>query len=118
VISFLVTEPTPFGLNDLKLAVEVVRELRIPHGVVINCDGIGDDRVVKYCEEEDIPLLLSIPWSREIAEAYSRGIPITDVFPDLKGQLKSLFQEINGLIQERRAEVCSGMTIDRNIGEI
>jgi MinD superfamily P-loop ATPase len=104
---FLVTEPTPFGLNDLKLAIEVVRELRIPHGVIINCDGIGDDGVKKYCEEENIPLLLSIPWDRQIAEAYSKGIPATDVFPDLKGQLKSLFQEIKGLIQQKRVVVCN-----------
>ena len=104
----LVTEPTPFGLNDLKLAIEVVRELRIPHGVIINCDGIGDDGVKKYCEEENIPLLLSIPWDRQIAEAYSKGIPATDVFPDLKVRFKSLFQEIKGLIEQRKAVARNG----------
>jgi len=104
----LVTEPTPFGLNDLKLAVGVVKELKIPYGVVINCDGIGDDRVKTYCQEENIPLLLSIPWDRQIAEAYSRGIPATDVFPDLKVRLKSLFQEITGLIQQRKAVTYNG----------
>jgi len=103
----LVTEPTPFGLNDLKLAVGVVRELKIPHGVVINCDGIGDDRVKKYCQEENIPLLLSIPWRREIAEAYSKGIPAIDVYPVLKVHLNSLFHEINGFIQQRKAISCS-----------
>lgn len=104
---FLVTEPTPFGLNDLKLAVEVVRELKLPHGVIINCDGIGDDRIVTYCKEESIPLLLSIPYDRKIAEAYSRGIPVTNVYPDLKGKFKSLFLEIADLIRERKALVCS-----------
>jgi MinD superfamily P-loop ATPase len=103
---FLVTEPTPFGLNDLKLAVDVVRKLKIPYGVVINCDGIGDDRVKTYCQEEEIPLLLSIPWDRQIAEAYSKGIPATDVFPDLKVRLRFLFQEISGLIHNRKTVVC------------
>lgn len=100
----LVTEPTPFGLNDLKLAVDVVRDLKIPFGVIINCDGIGDDRVKKYCQEENIPLLLSIPWSREIAEAYSRGIPAVDVFPELKGEFHSLFHDIVGIVANKRAD--------------
>lgn len=99
----LVTEPTPFGLNDLKLAVDVVKELKIPFGVVINCDGIGDDRVKEYCQEENIPLLLSIPWSREIAEAYSRGIPAVEARPDLKEKFHSLFREITRIIENKRA---------------
>ena len=103
----LVTEPTPFGLNDLKLAIEVVRKLRIPHGVIINCDGIGDNGVKDYCEKENIPLLLSIPWDRQIAEAYSKGIPAVAVFPDLKERLRSLFQEITSLIHNRKAVVCT-----------
>jgi MinD superfamily P-loop ATPase len=98
----LVTEPTPFGLNDLKLAVDVVRELKIPFGVVINCDGIGDDRVKEYCQKENIPLLLSIPWSREIAEAYSRGIPAVEARPDLKEIFRSLFQEITRITESKR----------------
>jgi MinD superfamily P-loop ATPase len=99
----LVTEPTPFGLNDLTLAVDVVRELNIPFGVVINCDGIGDDRVREYCRVENIPLLLSIPWSREIAEAYSRGIPAVEAFPDLKKKFRSLFDEIGNIFGHKRA---------------
>ena len=83
----LVTEPTPFGLNDLKLAVEVVRELKIPFGVIINSDGSGDAGVKEYCQEKHIPLLLSIPWSREIAEAYSRGIPAVEAYPDRKATI-------------------------------
>ncbi|MBW1767193.1 MAG: ATP-binding protein, partial [Deltaproteobacteria bacterium] len=78
----LVTEPTPFGLNDLKLAVEMLRKLTIPFGVVINCADIGDEEVKKYCEREDIPLLMSIPWDRRIAEAYSRGIPLIEALPE------------------------------------
>ena len=73
----LVTEPTPFGLNDLKLAVEVVKHLNIPFGVVINRDGIGNNDVYKYCKNEGIQILLNIPERKEIAHLYSKGIPFT-----------------------------------------
>jgi MinD superfamily P-loop ATPase len=78
----LVTEPTPFGLNDLTLAVEVLRKLRIPCGVVINRSDIGDQKVEDYCGKENIPVLMKIPFSREIAVSYSEGIPLVenDVF--------------------------------------
>ncbi len=77
----LVTEPTPFGLNDLVLAVAMVRELGLPFGVVINRVGVGDDRVHKYCAEENIPVLLEIPNDRAVAEAYSRGESLVDNVP-------------------------------------
>lgn len=70
----LVTEPTPFGLHDLKLAVEVTRHLNIPFGVIINRDGIGDRKVELYCKNENIPVLLKIPERRKIAHLYSKGI--------------------------------------------
>ena len=98
----LVTEPTPFGLNDLKLAVETVRVLNIPFGVIINCDGIGDDRVKKYCREENIPLLMSIPWSRGIAEAYSRGIPAIEINAELKEQFLTLYRRIGSMVGSKR----------------
>lgn len=72
----LVTEPTPFGLNDLALAVEVLKKLKIPFGVVINRSGMGNDKVDFYCQENHIPILLRIPFDREIAVLYSQGIPI------------------------------------------
>jgi MinD superfamily P-loop ATPase len=72
----LVTEPTPFGLHDLKLAVELLRELKIKHGVLINRAGIGDDGVKHYCEKKGVPLLAQIPFDREIAVLYSEGIPM------------------------------------------
>jgi len=97
----LVTEPTPFGLNDLKLAVETVRELNIPFGVIINCDGIGDDGVRNYCQEENITLLLSIPWSREVAEAYSRGIPAIEINEVLKEQLHTLYRRIGSMVRSK-----------------
>jgi MinD superfamily P-loop ATPase len=72
----LVTEPTPFGLNDLKLAVEVVRKLGVNHGVIINRAGIGDGMVKDYCEKEGVPVMAQIPYDREIAVLYSYGIPM------------------------------------------
>lgn len=90
----LVTEPTPFGLHDLKLAVDMVRELKIPFGVIVNRMGIGDDRVHAYCREEEIPILLGIPDDRRIAEAYSRGNLIVDALPEYRGLFQSLIEKI------------------------
>ena len=69
----LVTEPTPFGLNDLKLAADMVRALRLPFGVVVNRAGLGDQETQSYCETNRIRILAEIPDDRQIAEAYSRG---------------------------------------------
>jgi len=80
----LVTEPTPFGLNDLAIAVDMVRELKLPFGVVINRAGSGDDRVNVFCWEQGIPILLEIPDDRRIAEAYSRGVLMVDALPEYR----------------------------------
>ena len=93
----LVTEPTPFGLHDLKLAVDMVRELRIPFGVVVNRVGIGDDRVHEFCREENIPVLLEIPDDRRIAEAYSKGSLVVDALPEYRGLFQSLIQKAEDL---------------------
>jgi MinD superfamily P-loop ATPase len=77
----LVTEPTPFGLNDLKLAVKMACALGLPFGVVINRADIGDRRVENYCESEGIGILAEIPNDRAVAEAYSRGELISKVSP-------------------------------------
>ncbi|HRZ27721.1 MAG TPA: ATP-binding protein [Spirochaetota bacterium] len=69
----LVTEPTPFGLNDLRLAVEMARALGLPHGVVINRAGSGDSGVDDYCAESGVSVIARIPYDRRIAEEYSRG---------------------------------------------
>ncbi len=69
----LVTEPTPFGLHDLRLAVGVARVLRLPMGIVINRADLGDKGVFEYCEKEGIPILMTIPFERGIAESYARG---------------------------------------------
>ncbi|MDH7479079.1 MAG: ATP-binding protein, partial [Syntrophomonadaceae bacterium] len=77
----LVTEPTPFGLNDLQLAVEMVREVGIPFAVAINRADVGDNRVKEYCSREDIRVLLEIPEDREIAKTYSTGGLVLKVLP-------------------------------------
>ena len=91
----LVTEPTPFGLNDLMLAVEMVRALKITFGVVVNRLGSGDDRVHTYCAQENIPILLEIPDDRKIAEAYSRGILMIDALPSYRRLFQDLIEKIS-----------------------
>lgn len=92
----LVTEPTPFGLNDLKLAVEMVRALKLKYGVVINRVGVGDERVHEYCRQEGISILLEIPDDRRIAEAYSRGELMVDALPEYRGLFLSLLAKVGG----------------------
>lgn len=86
----LVTEPTPFGLHDLKLAYELIRELGLPAGVIINRDGIGDQGVDDFCTQAGLPVLLRIPMDREIAAGIAQGIPLVT----LKREYHSLFREI------------------------
>ena len=90
----LVTEPTPFGLHDLKITVQVLKELGIPIGVIINRAGIGDRKVHEYCEKEAISLLLEIPFSKKIAELYSRGIPFVTEMPSWKKKFQKLLDDI------------------------
>ena len=79
----LVTEPTPFGLNDLELAVAAVRELRLPVGLVINRADVGDRRVHDYAARENLPILLEIPFDREVAKTYARGELLVEKFSGL-----------------------------------
>jgi MinD superfamily P-loop ATPase len=90
----LVTEPTPFGLNDLRLAVEMIRQLGIRHGVVINRADSGDQRVRDYCEAEGIPVLLEIPDDRRVAEAYSRGHMAVRALPDWADRMLQLWKQV------------------------
>jgi MinD superfamily P-loop ATPase len=88
----MVTEPTPFGLHDLRLAVEVARdELGLPVGVVINRDGVGDRGVEDYCAAEGIPILMRIPLERRIAEAYSEGMPLVEALPEYRAKFTQLY---------------------------
>lgn len=93
----LVTEATPFGLHDLTLAVETVRQIGIKFGVVINRADLGDDRTRRYCEREAIPVLLEIPNDRRIAEAYSRGTMAVDAVPEMRPLFARLGERIRGL---------------------
>ena len=96
----LVTEPTPFGLNDLVLAVEVARKLNIPCGVVLNRVGVGDRKVEEYCLREDIPIMLTIPLDTKIAGLYSRGIPLVEGIPQWRESFLSLFDKIGEGVRE------------------
>ena len=90
----LVTEPTPFGLNDLALAAEMVKELNIPCGVIINRTGVGDDKVGDFCAQKDIPVLLEIPLDTQIAKLYSQGIPLVQGMPQWQEAFLKLFADI------------------------
>lgn len=85
----LVTEPTPFGLNDLEIAVETVQGLKIPFGVAINRSDAGDNRVEKFCRDKGIPVVLRIPDRRIIAEGYSKGETILDILPEIKKSIRN-----------------------------
>ncbi len=93
----MVTEPTPFGLHDLRMAVEVARgELGLPVGVVVNRDGVGDEGVDEYCAAEDTPILMRIPLDRRIAEAYSEGVTLVEALPEYRNRFVELWQRIAG----------------------
>ena len=93
----LVTEPTPFGLHDLRAAVNVARILELPAGVVINRDGIGDEDVERYCEEEGLPILLRIPFDRRIAETGAEARLLIDALPEWKQPFTQLAVDVKGL---------------------
>ncbi len=96
----LVTEPTPFGLHDLKHTVEVARdEMGLPVGVVINREGVGDQGVDAYCEAEGIPVMMRIPIERRIAEAYSEGVSLVEALPRYREQFRELYREIEAVVQ-------------------
>jgi len=97
----LVTEPTPFGASDLKVAVETCRELEVPCGVVLNRDGVGEPSAEEYCAAEGLPLLMRIPHDRRIAEAYSRGEPLVQAQPEWSPRFVELYEQI-------KAHVASG----------
>jgi len=93
----LVTEPTPFGLNDLILAVETLKKLRIPFGVLINRADVGDKKTDEYCQKEKIPILMRIPMDRDIAIAYSQGIPMIEAKPEYKKEFLNLYKKMEEL---------------------
>jgi len=93
--ALMVTEPTPFGLHDLRMAVEVARgELGLPVGVVINRDGVGDQGVEEYCRGEGIPILMRIPLDRRIAEACSEGTPLPMALPEYRDRFLAVYHRL------------------------
>lgn len=94
----MVTEPTPFGMHDLKLGVGAVKLIGIPCGLVINRSDIGTDDVKKYAEKENIPILLEIPFDRKIAETYSNGELIVDKMPEYKDKFTALYRQIQTIV--------------------
>jgi MinD superfamily P-loop ATPase len=95
----LVAESTPFGLHDLKIMVEVLSEIEIPFGIVINRAGLGDREIYKYCKDKSIPILLEIPFRRRIAELYSRGVPFISEMPEWTEEFQTLLKEIEMLVK-------------------
>jgi MinD superfamily P-loop ATPase len=100
----LVTEPTPFGLNDLELAVGMLEKLGIPKGVVVNKADIGDRGVWDYCTMKDIPVLMEIPMDRKIAESYSKGIPMVAENPSYIPQFLNLIEKVEKLHESFRGK--------------
>lgn len=100
----LATEPTPFGLNDLKLAVDMARALTVPFAVAINRADIGDKAVKEYCDQENIEVILEIPNDRKIAEAYSRGELATESIPKYVADFTQLAQKLTDRIAESMAK--------------
>jgi MinD superfamily P-loop ATPase len=96
----LVTEPTPFGLHDLKIIVQVLESMKIPSGVIVNRAGFGDKKVYEFCRGKNIPILLEIPYDKRIAELYSRGIPFSQEMPEWRAKFLSLFDTLRRLAYE------------------
>ncbi len=90
----LVTEPTPFGLHDLRQMLAIVQEMNIPAGIVINRDGIGDDQAEKFLAQSRLPIWMRIPFETSIATGIAAGIPLIDILPEYRPRLQVLFQQI------------------------
>lgn len=99
--ALLVTEPTPFGLHDLKQMLGIVEEMKIPCGVVINREGIGNDQVLKYLEELDIPVLMRIPFEKKIAQGTAAGQTLIEIQPDYQEKFQQLHQKIRLIVNQR-----------------
>jgi MinD superfamily P-loop ATPase len=100
----LVTEPTPFGLHDLVLAVETARRIGIPFAVAVNRSDAGDGRVADYCNREDIPVLLQLPEDRRVAEAYSRGQAAVEAIPEYMAVFRRLWKDIRQAVESGNGE--------------
>ena len=106
----LVTEPTPFGLNDLQLAVEMVRALEQPFGIVINRTGLDDRPLLDYCQREQLHILAQLPDDRRVAEAYSRGELACMVLTEFKQLFAGLLAAVDTVLQQNQANASAGET--------
>lgn len=106
----LVTEPTPFGLNDLVLAVDMIRRLALPHGVIINRADCGDGRVRDYCRQEAIPILGELPDDRCLAEAYSQGGLAAASLPEWRDRFHGLWRNFDTQIFPKKTTASSSLT--------
>lgn len=100
----LVTEPTPFGLHDLRLAVQLTRELDIPVGVIVNRDGIGDTSVDGFCQEAGLPILMRIPFARRIGEGIAQGKLLVEIDPVYINRFQLLYEQIERLVNGKGDE--------------
>ena len=100
----LVTEPTPFGLHDLRLAVQLTLELNIPAGVIVNRDGIGDMSVDDYCRETGLPIIMRIPFDRGISEGIAQGKLLVEIDPSYIKRFQLMGEKIEGLINDKGDE--------------
>jgi MinD superfamily P-loop ATPase len=100
----LVTEPTPFGLHDLVLAVEVLEKMKIPFGVVINRSSIGNEGVDNFCRDKHIPILMRIPFDEEIAFLYSNGVPFVSEKKEYLEKFSEMFATIGEKINGRSSK--------------
>lgn len=100
----LVTEPTPFGLHDLRQAYELTQEVNIPAGVIINRDGIGDAGVEAYCHEVNLPILMRIPLERKIGEGIAQGKTLLDIDPKYEKQFMQLYRQIGNKVEAGGAQ--------------
>ena len=96
--ALLVTEPTPFGLHDLRQVVEMVRAMGIPAGVILNRDGVGDGAVEAFCAEAGLPILMRIPFERRIAEALAAGHMLPHAFPEYRSRFLELYHTIRSMV--------------------
>jgi MinD superfamily P-loop ATPase len=94
----LVTEPTPFGLHDLRLAAQVARELSLPAGVIVNRENGPYPALEEFCIAEELPVLMRIPYERAIAEGVARGKTLVDIHPEYGDLFRGLYIQIAGMV--------------------
>lgn len=109
-ICLLVTEPTPFGLHDLMLAVRLARKLALQVGIVINRADMGDNEVERYCQQEGLPIVMRIPYDKRLARAYAQGLPAVGSLPNYSERFRELYFNIRSLVDEQTEESHDALT--------